>query len=64
MATGGKPLRARLAEEKKMSIPRAIDGSSGNIAATARALGINRSTLYFRIKKFDLDHLLPNRLDP
>jgi len=64
MATGSKPLRARLAEEEKMSILRAIEGSSGNIAAAARALGINRSTLYFRIKKFDLDHLLPNRLDP
>jgi two-component system response regulator AtoC len=61
-AVGGKPLRARLAEEERASIVRAIEGSGGNIAAAARALGINRSTLYFRIKKFELDHLLPNRL--
>ena len=57
-----KPLRTRLAEEEKASIVRAIEGAGSNIAAAARALGINRSTLYFRIKKFDLDHLLPNRL--
>jgi two-component system, NtrC family, response regulator AtoC len=57
----GLPLRARLAEEEKASILRAIEGSGGNIAAAARALGVNRSTLYFRIKKFDLEHLLPTR---
>jgi two-component system, NtrC family, response regulator AtoC len=57
----GAPLRARLHEEERSSIARAIEGSGGNIAAAARALGINRSTLYFRIKKFGLDHLLPTR---
>jgi len=61
-APAGTPLRARLAEEERQAIVRAIEGSGGNIAAAARALGINRSTLYFRIKKFELDHLLPNRL--
>jgi two-component system, NtrC family, response regulator AtoC len=57
-----QPLRTRLAEEEKASIVRAIEGSAGNIAAAARALGINRSTLYFRIKKYELDYLLPNKL--
>jgi Nif-specific regulatory protein len=55
------PLRARLHEEERQAILRAIEASGCNIAAAARALGINRSTLYFRIKKFGLDHLLPTR---
>ena len=55
-------LRVRLEEEERESISRAIEGSGGNIAAAARALGINRSTLYFRIKKLRLGHMLPTRL--
>jgi DNA-binding NtrC family response regulator len=55
-------LRARLEQEERDSIVRAIEDSGGNIAAAARALGVNRSTLYFRIKKLGLDHMLPNRL--
>ena len=62
LAGAAQPLRTRLAEEEKASIVRAIEGSAGNIAAAARALGINRSTLYFRIKKYELDYLLPNKL--
>jgi DNA-binding NtrC family response regulator len=58
----GASLRARLLEEERSAIARAIEGSAGNIAAAARALGVNRSTLYFRIKKFSLEHLLPHRL--
>ncbi len=61
-AATGLPLRARLHEEERSAIVRAVEGSGGNIAAAARALGVNRSTLYFRIKKFELDHLLPTRL--
>jgi two-component system, NtrC family, response regulator AtoC len=64
IAAQSSPLRDRLHEEERSAIARAIEGSAGNIAAAARALGINRSTLYFRIKKFGLDHLLPNRLIP
>ena len=55
-------LKTRLEDEERGSIARAIEASGGNIAAAARALGINRSTLYFRIKKLKLDHMLPNRL--
>jgi len=61
-AGGAAGLRQRLEEEERSSIARAIEQSSGNIAAAARALGVNRSTLYFRIKKLNLDHMLPNRL--
>jgi transcriptional regulator with GAF, ATPase, and Fis domain len=61
-APGDHSLRSRLAEEEKTSIIRAIEGSGGNIAAAARALGINRSTLYFRIKKHALTHLLTTRV--
>jgi DNA-binding NtrC family response regulator len=31
------------------------------MAAAARLLGMNRSTLYYRMKKHDLLHLLPNK---
>jgi transposase-like protein len=37
----------------------AIDQSQGNIAHAARRLGINRSTLYYRLRKHGLEHLLP-----
>jgi transcriptional regulator of acetoin/glycerol metabolism len=39
----------------------AIEQSEGNIAAAARRLGINRSTLYYRLRKHDLLHLLSPR---
>jgi transposase-like protein len=37
----------------------AIDQTQGNIAHAARRLGINRSTLYYRLRKHGLEHLLP-----
>ena len=37
----------------------AIDKAQGNIAHAARDLGINRSTLYYRLRKHGLEHLLP-----
>ena len=40
----------------------AIDRNSGNIAGAARALGINRSTLYYRLRKHGLEHLLPTKV--
>ncbi|MCA9668527.1 MAG: sigma-54-dependent Fis family transcriptional regulator [Myxococcales bacterium] len=70
MAAGGaiddddddaRSLRERLHDQERSAIASAIEDSGGNIAAAARSLGINRSTLYFRIKKFDLEHLLPGR---
>ncbi len=55
----GRPLSERLHEQERAAIVTAIDGAQGNIAHAARALGINRSTLYYRLRKHSLEHLLP-----
>ena len=60
-AVGGRPLQARLQEQEKNEIVAAIDRNQGNIAGAARALGINRSTLYYRLRKHGLEHLLPTK---
>jgi DNA-binding NtrC family response regulator len=57
----GKPLQARLQEQEKNEIVAAIERNQGNIAGAARALGINRSTLYYRLRKHGLEHLLPTK---
>jgi Nif-specific regulatory protein len=57
----GKPLQQRLQEQEKNEIVAAIDRNQGNIAGAARALGINRSTLYYRLRKHGLEHLLPTK---
>jgi DNA-binding NtrC family response regulator len=56
---GGRPLQERLSEQERTEIVSAIDQSRGNIAHAARRLGINRSTLYYRLRKHGLEHLLP-----
>ncbi|MEZ4367593.1 MAG: sigma-54 dependent transcriptional regulator [Kofleriaceae bacterium] len=58
----GKGLAARLLDSEKKEIVAAIDRSRGNIASAARALGINRSTLYYRLRKHGLEHLLPQKV--
>ena len=62
MSVPGRPLAARLLEEEKREIMLAIDKCGGNIAGAARSLGINRSTLYYRLRKHDLEHLLPTKV--
>jgi two-component system, NtrC family, response regulator AtoC len=57
-----RPLAARLLDEEKREIMAAVDRCSGNIAGAARALGINRSTLYYRLRKHGLEHLLPTKV--
>jgi len=57
-----RPLGERLLEEEKREIMAAVDRASGNIAGAARLLGINRSTLYYRMRKHGLEHLLPTRV--
>jgi DNA-binding NtrC family response regulator len=57
-----KPLTARLLDEEKKEIMAAIDRCGGNIAGAARTLGVNRSTLYYRLRKHGLEHLLPNKV--
>jgi two-component system, NtrC family, response regulator AtoC len=61
---GGEPGRSlykRLSEQERGEIVAAVERSQGNIAHAARALGINRSTLYYRMRKHGLEHLLPTR---
>jgi Nif-specific regulatory protein len=60
-SSAGKPLQARLQEQEKNEIVAAIERNQGNIAGAARALGINRSTLYYRLRKHGLEHLLPTK---
>jgi transcriptional regulator of acetoin/glycerol metabolism len=61
LAAAGLPLTERLQEEERRSIIDAIERAHGNIASAARTLGINRSTLYYRLRKHDLEHLLPTK---
>ncbi len=58
---GGRSLAERLHEKERSEILAAIERSEGNIAAAARLLEINRSTLYYRLRKHDLLHLLSSR---
>jgi Nif-specific regulatory protein len=58
----GRPLAERLLESERKEIVAAIERSKGNIASAARQLGINRSTLYYRLRKHGLEHLLPTKL--
>jgi DNA-binding NtrC family response regulator len=60
-SSGSRPLAERLADEERREIVSAVDRSGGNIALAARSLGINRSTLYYRLRKHGLEHLLPNK---
>ena len=57
-----RPLGVRLQDEEKREIIAAVDQSGSNIAGAARILGINRSTLYYRMRKLGLEHLLPNKV--
>jgi two-component system, NtrC family, response regulator AtoC len=58
----GRPLAERLLESEKREIVAAIEKSRGNIASASRMLGINRSTLYYRLRKHGLEHLLPTKV--
>ena len=59
MGEGGRNLYRRLSEQERNEIVTAVENAQGNIAHAARALGINRSTLYYRMRKHGLEHLLP-----
>ena len=63
-STAARPLAERLHEQERTAIVAAIDAAQGNIAHAARALGINRSTLYYRMRKHGLEHLLPMKDAP
>ena len=61
-ASQSRPLGARLQDEEKREIIAAVEKSNNNIAGAARLLGINRSTLYYRMRKLGLEHLLPKKV--
>jgi DNA-binding NtrC family response regulator len=66
-APSSEPSRSfykRISEQEKSEIVAAVERAQGNIAHAARSLGINRSTLYYRMRKHNLEHLLPTREDP
>ena len=58
----GKPLSERLLDSERREIIAAVDRCNNNIAGAARLLGINRSTLYYRMRKHGLEHLLPTKV--
>ncbi len=61
-AEGNRPLGERLQDREKQEIIAAVEKSNSNIAGAARLLGINRSTLYYRMRKLGLEHLLPTKV--
>ncbi len=61
-AEEGKSLAERLLDSERKEIVSAVEKSRGNIASAARTLGINRSTLYYRLRKHGLEHLLPTKV--
>ena len=63
LGASGRTLTDRLGEQERSEILSALEKSEGRIAAAARLLGINRSTLYYRLRKHELLHLLPGRLE-
>ncbi len=58
----GRSLAERLLDSERKEIVAAVEKSRGNIASAARTLGINRSTLYYRLRKHGLEHLLPTKV--
>ena len=58
----GKSLAERLLDSERKEIVAAVEKSRGNIASASRMLGINRSTLYYRLRKHGLEHLLPTKV--
>jgi transcriptional regulator with GAF, ATPase, and Fis domain len=58
----GKSLSEKLHDSERKEIITAVEKARGNIASASRALGINRSTLYYRLRKHGLDHLLPTKI--
>ncbi len=61
-ADDGKSLAERLLDSERKEIIAAVEKSRGNIASASRMLGINRSTLYYRLRKHGLEHLLPTKV--
>ncbi|MEN8148689.1 MAG: sigma-54 dependent transcriptional regulator [Planctomycetota bacterium] len=52
---GGLPTDLSLAEVERQMIPGVLDRTGGNVAEAARVLGIDRSTLYEKMKKYGIE---------
>jgi two-component system response regulator HydG len=63
MESGGNgrvPVNVTLQELERQAIAAAIQRTSGNIKEAAAALGIDRSTLYEKIKRYDIPRMWRN----
>ena len=54
------PLNVTLQELERQAIAAAIQRTSGNIKEAASVLGIDRSTLYEKIKKYEIPRVWKN----
>ena len=54
MSSDGNSLRAAMAAPERTIILDALDANGWNRQNTARTLGINRTTLYKKMKKFEI----------
>ena len=52
--TGSAPASLNLETHEKMVIRQALKEQQGNVSAAAKVLGINRSTLYQKMKKYGI----------
>jgi two-component system, NtrC family, response regulator HydG len=53
-ASLSKPASFNLIENEKLLIRKALEKNKGNVSLTARELGINRSTIYEKIRKYGI----------
>ena len=54
-ARGAVPTDLSLTEMEKLMIPGVLDRTNGNVAEAARILGIDRSTLYEKMKRYGIE---------
>ena len=52
---GNAPLKVALTQPERQLIIQALESTGWNRQKTARALGINRTTLYKKMKRYDID---------
>jgi len=51
----GLPTDLTLSELERQVIPAVLDRTGGNVAEAARILGIDRSTLYDKIRRYEIE---------
>jgi transcriptional regulator of acetoin/glycerol metabolism len=53
-----EPQATSLEESERLAIVRAVKSLHGNLTQVARALGVSRSTLYRKVQRYHLEHLV------